>query len=87
MPAHPVPQGPAARLHLPDLLQGDSQLSQQLDLPQELHLRLTVLPIAVLAVPSRLQQPLLLIEAVFFFVMPTRASTSLIFIGTPSLCG
>ena len=63
MAAHPVPHRVGAPLHLADLLQGHPQLPQQLDPPQGLHLRLSVIPVAVLAVPPGGEQPLRLVKA------------------------
>ena len=83
MPAHAVAHGVGAALHLSDLLQGDPQLSQQLNPPQNLRLLLTVIPVAV-AAPLRLQQPLRLVKADVFLRNAYQASTSLIFMGLTS---
>lgn len=62
VPPHAVGEGQGALLHPPNLLQGDVQLPQQLDLPQGLHVRLAVVPVAVVR-PTGGEKPLLFIEA------------------------
>ena len=64
--AHPVGHR-APGLHPPDFLQRYAQLAHQLDLPQDGHLCLAVVPVAVFAVAPGGQQPLLLIEADVLF--------------------
>ena len=65
--AHAVPHGLGPLLHPADLLNGHAQLPQQLDAPEDVHLLLAVVPVAVFAVAAGGEQALLLIEADILF--------------------
>ena len=63
VPPQAVLQGQNALLHFADLLQRHVQLSQQLDLPQDLRVGVGVVPVAVVRVPSGVQQSLFFVES------------------------